>query len=890
MSLENGTRLGPYEILSPLGAGGMGEVYRARDSRLGRDVAIKVLPAELSGDAGRLKRFEKEARAASALNHPNIVTIYEVGSEGGPSYIAMELVAGKTLREILLAGPLPTKRLMQLAASLSEGLAAAHEVGIVHRDLKPENIMVAKEGFLKILDFGLAKLLPSVGSGESNLPTVSRTEPGGLLGTVGYMSPEQAAGQPVNFRSDQFSLGAILYEMATGKRAFQRVTAVDTLSAILHDELAPVAATRPDCPMPLSWLIERCLSKDPAGRYESTRDLAKDLFLLRDRASSASLAGLAAGPLPRAPALRAAVPWIVASLGMLAAGILATVHSRERPAARRPVRFSVPLPEQANVINGGAFVEWNSLAVSPDGSRLAFTAATEGETRIWVRSLDALTAIPIAGTGGARSPFWSPDGEHLAFFSDGKLKRIPLSGGLAQTLCDVASMFVQGSWGRARTILFAQGGIFDRGLYEVSDAGGAPRLISGEKSWQGFGGYRWPRFLSDGRRFLCLASDLKNGDGKYLLAGELGSHDPRRVAPLDSRFDLTERGDLFYVREGTLVAQPFDPAAFRLAGAVNPVAERIPFFSGTGWAPFSVSQSGVLAYQASPKPVPLQWVDRNGHPLGAAGPPGQFLGLRLSTDGRRVAVEQVDPASGFPSLWITDLARNVASRLTSTGSLERSAVWSPDGSTVVFGDHASLRAKRPDATGDAEVFPPGGEEMYPSDWSSDGRLFLYAHNDEEAKRTEFWLMPLSGDRKPTLFRRARWQGATGQLGGAAFSPDSRWIAFASDESGRAEIYVAPVHGPGQWKISTDGAANQPPRWRRDGKELFYVAADHRLMSVPIALGADAPEIGASVPLFWFESGVENSYDVAPDGQRFLIASLRPSPITVVLDWAAGLRR
>jgi len=889
MTLAAGARLGNFEILGPLGAGGMGEVYRARDLRLGREVALKVLPAEFATDPGRLKRFEKEARGASALNHPAIVTIYEVGAGDAVPFIAMELVAGKTLREVLLGGPLPMKRLLAVASQIAEGLAAAHEAGIVHRDLKPENVMIPAAGGVKILDFGLAKLTrKSLDSGDPVEPTMSRTEPGGLLGTVSYMSPEQAAGQTADFRSDQFSMGSILYEMTTGKRAFQKETAVDTLAAILHEDPTPVASLRADAPAPLVWVIDRCLAKDPAERYDSTKDLSRDLATLRDRASSATFPGLVARPAaktgPRGlPGIRA-LAWILAVVAAVAAGALAVDRLRHRPAPAQPVRFTISWPPDVTLANTTQYVEWHNLAVSPDGKRIAFVAARGRQPQIWIRPLDGLAAQPVSGTEGARSPFWSPDGNSLAFFADEKLKRVPVSGGIAQVLCSTSPIMNAGSWGSRGTIVFAQNGWKEARIFAVPQSGGTPSELTNSGEWKKYPTLVWPRFLPDGRHFLVLGA---LDEGMTLLAGDVESSEVRRVGEIFSRFEFAPPDSLFSVQAGTLEVRPFDPKSLRFTGPPRSVAEGLPYFSGTGWAPFSVSDSGVLAYQADPVGRPLEWVDRRGNPLGTAGPPGPFGGLRLSNDGRLVAVERYEPGTGFPFLWVTDISRSVMARLTVQGGLEQNPVWSPDGSRIIFSQYTFLKIKRAnDSTDDGQELLPG-DSYFPMDWSLDGKLFLYVHLDHNTHRANVCLVPMIGDKKPVVFRDALSTGGPNGAGAAALSPDSRWIAFVSDKSGREEAYVAPVSGSGQWQVSTDGVATQPIRWRRDGRELFYVAADHRLMSVSVEAGAGSLRLAAPVPLFRVDSASFGSYDVAPDGQRFLRSpSVGALPITVALDWRA----
>jgi eukaryotic-like serine/threonine-protein kinase len=884
VTLDAGDRLGAFEILAPLGEGGMGRVYRARDVRLGREVAVKVLPAELSADPGRLRRFEKEARTASGLNHPTIVTIYEVGSEGSVPFIAMELVSGRTLRDVLLAGPLPIRRALSLGAQLGEGLAIAHEAGLVHRDLKPENVMVTRDGLVKILDFGLAKLArKALDSGEDALSTLSQTQPGGLLGTVGYMSPEQAAGQPATFASDQFSLGAMLYEMASGKRAFQRPNAVDTLSAILHEDPTPLDAAAPESPAPLQWIVERCLAKDPAARYGSTRDLARDLANLRDRASGATSDAILA--MPRFARRRAAFAWVLAIVAALAAGALAVDRLRHRPAPGQPVRFTIAYPPDVTLANTTQFVEWHNLAVSPDGRRIAFVAATGRRPQIWIRPLDRLSAEPVSGTEGARSPFWSPDGNSLAFFADEKLKRIPLSGGLAQVLCSTSRLMNAGSWGSRGTIVFAQNEWKQTRVFTVPQSGGTPRELTTAALWKKYPTLVWPRFLPDGRHFLVLG--VGEDERTTLLAGDTESSDVRQIGELGSRFEFARPDSLFYVREGTLEVRPFDPKSLRFTGLPRSVAEGLTYFSGTGWAPFSVSDNGVLAYQADPVGRSLEWVDRRGNPLGTAGPPGGFGGLRLSNDGRLVAVERYEPGTGFPFLWVTDISRSVMARLTVQGGLEQHPVWSPDGDRIIFSQYTFLKIKRAnDSTDDGQELLPG-DNYFPMDWSLDGKLFLYVHFDQKAKRASVCLLPMTGNRKPLVFRDVLSSGGPGGAGAAALSPDSRWIAFVSDVSGREEVYVAPVSGSGQWQVSTDGVAGQPIRWRRDGRELFYVAADHRLMSVAVEAGAGSIHLAAPVPLFRVDSASFGAYDVAPDGQRFLRSSSSGLlPITVALDWKA----
>jgi predicted Ser/Thr protein kinase len=597
MTLASGIRLGPYEILSPLGAGGMGEVYRARDTKLAREVAIKVLPADVSEDRSRLTRFEQEARAASALNHPNIVTIYEVGNADSTSYIAMELVQGRTLRELLAEGPLPAKRLLALSAQIADGLARAHEIGIVHRDLKPDNVMVTREGQVKILDFGLVKLSWSSGAEMSGLPTIAEpTAPGTILGTVGYMSPEQATSRQVDFRSDQFSLGAILYEMATGKRAFSRDSAPETLAAIIREEPDPLASLARHLPIGLHWAIERCLAKDPEQRYASTRDLARDLAQLRDHSSAVVHEASPARSWRRGGWLVAA--WTASLVLVGALALLVGPRSRKEPSAPA-VRFGVPIPGEAAGSN---------VTISPDGTCLAFESFSQGQQRLYVRRLDSDETVELRGTLGAAGHFWSPDSRQLAFFADGKLKKIPIAGGPPVELGD-AVVLSPGAWSRAGTILFPQRAN-PYGLFRVSDTGGEPVRVTACNPDEE---HRGPWFLPDGRRFLYFVISNPGAPIKReLRLGSLDSKESRAVARLDSRAAYSPPGWLLYLREGALFAQRFDEKAARLAGEPFLLADDVSFAPNIGLGAFSVSETGVLAYRSSTSPSRVAWLDRDG--------------------------------------------------------------------------------------------------------------------------------------------------------------------------------------------------------------------------------------------------------------------------------------
>ena len=878
-----GTKLGPYEILSPLGAGGMGEVYKARDTRLGRDVAIKLLPEALASDSDRLSRFEQEARSASALNHPNIVTIYEIGRVDSLSYISMELVQGRTLRELIAEGPLPARRLLALAAQIADALARAHEAGIVHRDLKPENLMVTKDGLVKVLDFGLAKLaLPE--SGEvSAMPTLAKpeTQPGIVLGTVGYMSPEQASGRPVDFHSDQFSMGSIFYEMATGRRAFSRGTTAETLVAVIREEPEPLGAATSSAPAAVRWVIERCLAKDPEERYASTRDLARDLSHLRDHISEASAE---AAPVILARRLGWLGPALIAGLALAAVlAVFAALRPRHQPPAQ-PVRFAVSAPP--GTIYAPQVETSRGFSVSPDGTRLSIEAFSKGRKRIFVRAFDSEDAVELEGSLDAAAHFWSPDSRFIAFFADGKLKKIPATGGPPVELCEAPFPFV-GTWSQNGAILFSR--LDPPGIYRVADTGGDVVRATPDPS-RLEANHLWPYFLPDGRRFLYLVNQRSGLGIRELHLGALDSKEDRIVVRrLDSRVEYAPPGYLIYVRDGSLFAQPFDEHKALLQGEPRLLAPNVYYHAGPGLAAFSVSQTGVLAYQTAARPSRLVWFDRQGKEVGQLGEPSVMKGLRISPDGTRVAVDIGDRRTGTADIWVFDISSGVSTRLHSDAADEVMPVWSADGSRVLY---RSDRKGPPDIY---EIRPgtPGSERallelpgiQQPEDVSRDGRWLVYLSWDQTTL-WDIWLLPLAGERKPRPWLATRFNETSPR-----FSPDGRWIAYESDESGAPEVYAALTDGAAEKRrISPSGGRR--PRWRPDGKELYYVGPDGFLMAVPVQLGSRL-EAGTPGQLFRAEPEIEN-YDVTRDGSRFLVTTsvdkVPESPIRVILNWPAALEK
>nr|MBA3257663.1 protein kinase [Pyrinomonadaceae bacterium] len=852
---------------------------------------IKVLPAAFSADAERLRRFEQEAQAAGTLNHPNILSIYDVTTHDGSLYVVSELLEGETLRERLNGAALPPRKAIDYALQISHGLAAAHEKGIIHRDLKPENLFITKDGRVKILDFGLAKLIePRVESvGQTDVPTrIVHTSPGAVMGTVGYMSPEQVRGHAADHRSDIFSFGVVLYEMISGKRAFGGESAVETLNAILKEDPPDLSQTYSQVAPALERLVRHCLEKNREERFQSARDLAFALEAVSGFSSSQTLTADIVPPLSVRPKSRERLAWIIAGvmlLGLLAALPFAISYFRRAPVETNVVRFPVSLPENARF---SPDVESHNLSISPDGQRLAFVAESEGQRTVWVRSLEALSAQSLPGTDGAISPFWSPDGRYLAFFAEGKLKKIEAAGGSSQTVCNLpAETEAVGTWGRDGTILFADADPAKGGIYRVAAAGGAPTLLmknDGDTK-------NWLHFLPDGRHFL-FSKDSKQSERDGIYVGSIDSPETKQLVQIFSRAEYAPPGYLLYVRDSTLLAQEFDANNLRLTGEPFAVVERLPYFDQTGWTEFSISENGVLAHMSNVKTSQLAWLDRGGREAGTVTAPGDHYAQRLSPDGQKVVMAISDARTGSADLWIQDIARDTHTRFTVSPADEGNPVWSPDGRRLAFfscceSGKSTFRIKELSDTTSSGQSPFQSGFEAPTDWSSDGRFIIYEKGEPTAGRN-LWVLPLFEDGKPFPFLQTQFDERD-----ARFSPDGRWVAFMSNESGRNEVYITRFDQPGEkWRISPAGGGS--PRWRRDGKELFYLAADQRLMVVPIKSGAATFEAGAPTALFKIDSILEGDYDVTADGQRFLInssvAGAQSSPFTVVLNWTADLKR
>jgi Tol biopolymer transport system component len=874
-----GTTVAHYRILEKLGAGGMGEVYRARDARLNRDVAIKVLPASLSRDPERLRRFQQEAQTVAALNHPNILAIHDFGEHDGSPYIVTELLEGETLRGRMGAGAIPVRKATEVARQVARGLAAAHDKGIVHRDLKPENIFVTPDGRVKILDFGLAKLVPErVTPDAATLPT--QTEPGVVMGTVGYMPPEQVKGQVADHRSDLFSFGAILYEMLLGTRAFTGETSVEIMNAILKEDPPDLLEAGQNIPAALGRIVGHCLEKNPAERFQSARDVAFALEAFSGSGSSAIAAVSAGTHRSWWPGLRVAAE--VALFGVVVVlGLLLTRHASEGP--RSAMLAAIPPPP------GEGF--WADLtqpaAISPDGTFLAIVAMHNGRTQLWLRRLDASEAQPITGTEDASNPFWSPDGRAVGFFTPGKLKRVDVSGGRVSDICPGGFFGMGGAWSSRGVIVF---GSFADTLKRVSAAGGTPEPISGLSLSSDALGQYWPIFLPDGKHFLYLEWRFASPESheNVVWIGSLDGEKARRL-PLASTNVQYSAGFLLFSRDGDLFAQKFDPSRLELGGPLLPVARNVQYDTFLHDASFTASMNRVLVYASAGTGVDseLTWMDRNGDALGVLGEPGQFLRQAISPDGKRVAVG-VKPSGPRENIWIYDVASGTRLPLdpAESGTALCSPHWSPDGKQVAYrnmvGKSTVVYVRASDGSGKERQI--GGRfdgVITVQDWSPDGRylsIILTTFQGLQHWRDRLQVVRIATDANPEIDINNARDGR--------FSPDGRWLANSDDATD--QIYVTPFPGPGG-RIAVSSGLGGDVRWRGDGQELFYVTPDNILTSVEVHESPQQFRVLSSRPLFHLSlpSNV-GFYDVTRDGKRFLVNTRthkeRSAALTVVTDW------
>jgi len=889
-SLGPGVRVGPYEIVSAIGAGGMGEVYRARDAKLGRDVAIKVLPSSLTSDPDRLARFSREAQVLAALNHPNIASIFHVEETGDGPAIVMELVEGETLADRIGRGPIPVDEALPIAKQIAEALEAAHEQGIIHRDLKPANIKLTPSGSVKVLDFGLAKLNDSNVSNVPNVlsmsPTITspalRTGVGVLLGTAAYMSPEQAKGKAADKRSDIWAFGCVLYEMLTGTQAFRGNHVADVVAEVLKS-IPDWDALPPTTPNTVSRLLRRCLEKDRTRRLDSAN--AARLDLVDAAVGDEALRGK---PLRTSVGLSRMLFAGVAVVSIAALVGLAGIYFNARPVSTQ----NITLRLSAIVADDAAFNPQSVPALSPDGRKLVFSArSADGKAFLWIRDFDSSASRLLSGTDGANYPFWSPDSRFVAFFADGKLKKIDVNAGAPLTICDAPNSYI-GSWSSKDVIVFTPN--FTSGLARVSAAGGVLEPVTELDAAAGEISHRYPFFLPDGHHFIYLS--VNRDDAKSVIyVGDVDSKDTntRRVL-VHAQSDLAYAdGRLLLVRGQTLMAAPFDAATQQLRGDFIPVSDPIDAGINTGEYLFSVSKNGMLAFASGVvgTDIVLTWFDQHGRPSGTIGPRGDVQNPTIAPDGHAVAVDRRDPRSGTRDIWIYDERQATATRLTFNSRVTNRAIWSPDGSRVAFAtfDQGGQRIYQKTVSGSAEAEPlpplPGATQA--ADWSRDGR-FLIANVQRGTTNWDVWVLPLGGN--PETSKPFAVAETTAPERFPRLSPDGRWLAYQSYLGAGDEVYVqAFPSGSVKRQVSNGGGIR--PVWSHDGKQLFYFA-NGKIWAVDVKSDASTIATGSPHLLFEVSSPAGPSFDVGPDG-RFLIpidTQSSGTPITIVTNWTGLLNR
>ena len=886
MALTSGTRLGPYEIVSPLGAGGMGEVYRAKDARLNRTVAIKILSDESAADADRRERFEREAKAISALDHPNICALYDVGEHEGTYFLVMPCLEGETLADRLANGALPPDQAIKYAIEIATALDAAHRHGIIHRDLKPGNIILTKTG-VKLLDFGLAKLKKTAGpltySGMANLAgettQATGTGVGTLLGTMPYMAPEQLEGREVDARSDIFSLGAVIYEMVTGQRAFKGDSPASVIGSILKDEPAPIRTLKPLAPAALDHVVTTCLAKDPDERWQSSADIARELKWITQGGS---------GIVEAAPRLKRRSLWPMAIAGAVVAAIGAAAWPAWRPAAAvpPPIRFALEPPPDHVFVGSISSISILQFALSPDGRYLIFVAGRRGiEPVLFLRGLNDVSVRRLEGTEGAADPFWSPDSQSVGFFAGGGLKTLHIGTGELREICPASRASRGGAWSPSGVIVF--GGASGTGLAKVDVATGVVETAT--RGTELTNSHRWPSFLPDGRRFIYYARGERAHRGLYV--GSLDNREPIRV--VETVFNgAYASGHLVTVRDGALLAYPFDERNARLTGDPIQIADRLGG-SSTQRAAFSISNTGMLVYAGGTNEIHrLSWFDRAGRETDPQLAPGNIATFRLSPDAKQLAVTRVDPERNTTDIWISDLDRGASARFTLDPANDISPVWSVDGTRIVFrsdrsGDNLLYTKAASGGALDEQVTAYNASN--PTDWSPDGKLVMF-HQALTGTNSDLGLATLGGDAKQPAFIV---NNAFDEYDGR-FAPGGTWIAYVSNESGRAEVYVQPFPVTGsKWIISSAGGTE--PRWRRDGRELLYLGADGQLMAVAVEARSS---FKAGPPRALFQTRIPPSsnlfhisVDVTADGQRFLLKTPvtgATAKLTVVANWPSEL--
>jgi len=871
MALSSGFRLGPYEILAPIGAGGMGEVYKARDTRLDRSVAIKVLSSSVSEDPKLKLRFEREARAISNLSHPNICALHDVGHQQDIDFLVMEYLEGETLANRIAKGPLPLDQVLQYGIQIADALDKAHRQKIIHRDLKPQNIMITKSG-VKLLDFGLAKWSVSKTAGsESEFPTRehSITVEGRIVGTLQYMAPEQLEGKEVDERVDIFAFGATLYEMITGQRLFGGTSQASLIASILSTDPKPLTTSPPL----LDYIIRKCLAKNPEDRWQCAHDLSTQLKWIANSSSEPVIA------IQKEKRTRwyERLAWIAAVVSL---ALLAFFYASKRPPEISPIGMSVSPPENT--------LFDSTISVSPDGRRLAFVATnTSGKNQIWIRNLDSLNDHVLSGTDGAGYPFWSPDGDWLGFFADGKLKKITISGEQPEALCDAPNPR-GGTWGKNDVILFSVSA--GAGIYRISSKGSTATAVTSPT--QSETSYRFPSFLPDSQHFMFYAIN-NNITGSGVYVGSLNSKETHRLVIADSSA-VYINGHLIYERAGTVWGQSFDPDHLKITGEAFPISEK-PWYDAliTGLSAFSAGND-VLAFRSGGvQKTSFVWFDRTGKELEEVAIPGVYFEPSLAPDEKHISLSAMYFQNISSDVYTLDLLRGTFTRFTFEPEAELTSLWSPDGKYIVYSSFPAggIYKKLANGTATPELLLKLSIFGIPEDWSLDGRYVSFSKLDFKTFTSDVWILPMDGSRKPFPYLETKYFENDSQI-----APNGKWLAYTCDESGRSEVYVQSFPSPGnKVQISTTGGVC--PKWRRDGKELFYVSPDKKIMSVTIN---DGPNLEPGVPQALFQTQIasniesRNHYVVTADGQRFLINTqlkeVATAPINVVVNWSATLKK
>jgi len=885
MSLTAGTKLGPYEILVPIGAGGMGEVYRARDMRLGRDVALKILPESFAREPDRLRRFEQEARAVAALNHPNILAIHDIGQQDGAPFLVSELLEGESLRAVLDNGALPQRKTIEYGVQIAHGLAAAHEKGIVHRDLKPENIFVTRDGRIKILDFGLAKLAQQMGSDELTL-TGPNTAVGVVMGTASYMAPEQVRGATADPRTDIFAFGAVLYEMVSGVRAFRRDTAAETMAAVLKEDPPELSDPTRFVSPALDRIIRRCLEKNPEQRFQSARDLSFALSALSG--TEASTIARATAAAPRQMPLRL---WLSVAAVLVAVAAVTWFVAR-RPAPTTRMEFALAVPDEMSI---------SHMALSHDGSMLAFVSPEENSAlpMLYVQRVGSPNVTPLPGTQGASYPFWSPDGAYIAFFANGKLLKMAISGGTPQVLATTLAAR-GGSWGTGGVIIFAPDA--ESPIWRINADGTAMAQVTKVNGSGDDQSHRWPVFLPDGKHFMFWTGNFSNNkndqvSGIYVSSLDGKGEDRKRVLLCRSSFAYDDHNLYYADEQRQLVSLPFDTSSAKVSGSPTVVATAVGFQPSTYWAAFAVSRTGTVIYntEVGAAESGLTWIDRSGKEVGRIGVPAVMANPTLSPDGSRLVVDISDEKANNVDIWIESTTGSGNSRFTFDPSEEVTGVWSRDGNMLAYrsaiGGGISLYLKK--ATGlerekERYAVPKSTmDDLLPNSWSLNDQQILCTRQTSNGEYLE--LIAVAGG-EPSRFLTSKGSESNGQI-----SPDGKWVAYASDESGNWEIYVTSFpSAAGKWQVSRGGGTE--PRWRGDGGEIFYIGPTGMLTAVSVNAAGEFVT-GTPAPLFQIRGRAPISstdvftYDVAKDGKRFLVNRyVKPEhvpPLTILLQAASG---